>query len=302
MQTLQLLISGIAQGMIYALVAFGYNVTFATSRTINFSLGNFLMLGGVVGFILYMTRGVPFAAALAAVVLVGIVGGALVLKVAVEPSLEQRSSYGWILATLALAIVVRNAVEVFWSTDDFRFRSPVGDEPLRLFTEAGPDGARVGGVGIYPQEVLIILVSLAIVVAVETFKRRTLFGRAVMAVSEDKDTASLMGIDQRFVVLVSFMLSTTIACIGGVLVAPVTLVSATMGTVLGIKAYAVSIVGGLESGLGVVVGGLLFGLSEALTARYLSTGYKEVPGFVLLILVLLFRPSGLFGKTYVRKY
>jgi branched-chain amino acid transport system permease protein len=301
MQTLQLLLSGIAQGMIYALVAFGYNITFSTSRTINFSLGNFLMLGGVVAFALFMTRELPFALALGAVILVGAVGGAILLKVAVEPSMKRRSAYGWILATLAVSIVLRNAVEVFWSTDDFRFNSPLGDDPLRLFGEKDAEGVVQGGVGVYPQELLVIGVSLAIVAAVELFKRKTMFGRAVLAVSEDKDAASLMGIDQRFVILFSFMLSTAIACVAGVLVAPLTLVSATMGTVLGVKAYAVSIVGGLESGFGVVVGGLLFGLSEALTARYLSTGYKDVPGFVLLILVLLFRPSGLFGRTYVRK-
>src|SRR6516162_3101542 len=120
MQTLQLLISGIAQGMIYALVAFGYNITFSTSKTLNFSLGNFLMLGGVVGFVLYMTRGYPFAAALAAVIVVGAIGGAILLKVGIEPSLRQRNAYGWILATLAVGIILRNGAEVFWSTDDFK--------------------------------------------------------------------------------------------------------------------------------------------------------------------------------------
>ncbi len=301
MQTLQLLISGVAQGMIYALVAFGYNITFATSKTLNFSLGNFLMLGGVVGFILYMTRGLPFFAALSAVVLVGVVGGAVLLKVAVEPSLKQGSAYGWILATLAVGIVLRNAVEVFWSTDDFKFRSPLGDSPWRFFGERQADGSLSGGLGVYPQEGLIILVSLAIVAGVEFFKRRTVFGKAVMAVSEDKDTASLMGINQKFVILFSFMLSTAIACVGGVLVAPITLVSATMGTVLGVKAYSASIIGGLESGFGAVVGGLFLGISESLTARFVSTGYKDVPGFVLLVLLLLVKPSGLFGRAAIRK-
>ena len=301
MQTLQLLISGIAQGMIYALVAFGYNITFSTSKTLNFSLGNFLMLGGVVGFVLYMTRGYPFAAALLAVIAVGALGGALLLKVAVEPSLRQRNAYGWILATLAVGIILRNGAEVFWSTDDFKFRSPLGDNPLRLFGHPEADGTVSGGLGVYPQELLIIAVSLGIVVLVETFKKVTVFGKAVQAVSEDKDTASLMGIDQRFVILFSFMLSTAIACVAGVLVAPITLVSATMGTVLGVKAYSASIIGGLESGYGAVVGGLFLGISESLTARFVSTGYKDVPGFVVLILLLLFKPSGLFGKTAIRK-
>jgi len=293
MQTLQLLWAGIAQGMIYALVAFGYNITFATSRILNFSLGNVLMMGGVVGFILYMTRGVPFAAALGGVIAVGAVGGVLVQKLAVEPSLRKKSQHAWILATLAIGIVLRNGAEVFWSTDDFKMRSPLGDVPLRI------GGA--GGIGVYPQEILIILVSLAIVLAVETLKARTLLGKAVQAVSEDKETASLMGIDQTRIILLSFSLSAAIAAVGGLLVAPITLVSATMGTVLGVKAYSASIIGGLESGYGTIAGGLIIGLSESLTARFVSTGYKDIPGFLFLIVLLLVKPAGLFGKQAVRK-
>lgn len=289
--TLQLLWAGLAQGMIYALVAFGYNITFATSKILNFALGNILMLGGVIGLLAYMTAGAPFAAALVAVVGTGFVGGVLVQKLAVEPSLATRSQHAWILATLAVAIILRNGVEVFWSTDDFKLRSPLGDSPLRVG----------GGIGIYPQELLIIAVSLGIVLAVEALKSRTLFGKAILAVAEDKETASLMGIDQRAVILFSFALSGAIAAVGGLLVGPITLVSATMGTVLGVKAYSASIIGGLESGYGAIVGGLVIGLSESLTARFISTGYKDVPGFLILILLLLFRPSGLFGKTAIRK-
>ncbi|BDG09155.1 branched-chain amino acid ABC transporter permease [Anaeromyxobacter paludicola] len=301
MQTLQLLWSGVAQGMIYALVAFGYNITFSTSRTLNFSLGNILMVGGVVGYVLYMTQGHPFLYPVAGVIAVGAVTGLVLHKVAVEPSLRTRSQHAWILATLAFGIILKNAAEVFWSTDDFKMRSPLGDAPLRLLGHRAADGSVQGGLGIYPQEILIIAVSLAIVAGVEFLKRRTLLGKAVVAVSEDKETASLMGVDQKKVILGSFALSAAIAAVGGLLVAPITLVSATMGTVLGVKAYSASIIGGLESGLGAVVGGLVIGLSEALTARFVSTGYKDIPGFAFLILLLLFKPSGLFGKAAIRK-
>jgi branched-chain amino acid transport system permease protein len=290
MQVIQLLLSGIAQGMIFSLVAFGYNITFSTSKTLNFALGNVLMAGGVVGFIIYMTNDLPFVAAILGVMLLGAFLGLVVKNVAVDPSLKTNSQYGWILGTLAVGIVLKNVVEVFWSTDDFKFRSPLGEDVLRF-----------GEIAIYPQELLIIAVSLIIVAAVETFKHKTIFGRAIVAVSEDKETASLMGINQRFVVIFSFMLSAGIACIAGVLVAPITLVSATMGTVLGVKAYAVSIIGGLESGYGVILGGLIIGITEALTARYVSTGYKEIPGFIILILILLFKPSGIFGKKIIKK-
>ncbi len=289
-ELLQLLISGMAQGMVYALVAFGYNITFATSRMFNFSNGNFLMLGGVVGFMFYMTHHIPFLAMLGGVILVGALVGYIMYQTSIAPSLKSRSNYAWILATLAFGIILRNCVEVFWSTDDFRFDSPLGNAPIRF-----------GTVGILPQEILIIVVSLLIVVAVEAFKRYTVFGKAIVAVSEDRNTASLMGINQNFVILFSFLLSSVIACIAGVLVAPITLVGATMGTVLGVKAYAVSIIGGLDSGFGVLVGGLIIGLSEAFTARYISTGYKDAPGFIILILVLLFLPSGIFGKKIYKK-
>jgi branched-chain amino acid transport system permease protein len=156
-------------------------------------------------------------------------------------------------------------------------------------------------VGVFPQELLIIAATVLIVIGVEAFKRRTIFGKAVQAVSEDRDTASLMGIDQGLVIRISFMLSSAMACFAGLLVGPVTLVSATMGTVLGVKAYAVSIIGGLESSYGVLLGGAVLGLSESLTARFVSTGYRDIPGFLLLILVLLFRPSGLFGKASIQK-
>jgi branched-chain amino acid transport system permease protein len=292
----QLFIAGIAQGMIYALIAFGYSITFSTSRTINFSLGNLLMVGGVVGFVLYMDMrtgqplGRTLLVPLAGVVFVSALLGAAVYKLAVEPSLKRQSEYAWVLATLAFGIIVKNAVEQLWSTDDFRFSSPLGDAPLRI-----------GTAGIYPQEILIIVVSLGIVAAFELFRRKTVLGKAIQAVSEDRQTASLMGINQNAVVLFSFVLSTVIAGIAGILVAPITFVSASMGTVLGVKAYGAAIIGGLESGFGMIAGGLILGLSEALTARFVSTGYKDTPGFVLLILIILFKPSGLFGQRIVKK-
>ncbi len=295
-EILQILISGCVQGVIYALVAFGYNLTFSTSKTINFSLGNVLMLGGVVGFSLYVDRatgqllGYPYVVPVVGVLVAGVIAGWAVHKFAVEPSLKLKSEYTWVLATLAIGIIIKNAVEQIWSTGDYRFPSPLGDEPLRVF-----------GAGIYPQEIMAVIVATFIVFGIEIFKRKTIYGKAIQAVSEDKETASLMGIPQQQVVKVSFMLSACIATIGGLMVAPWTFVSATMGTSLGTKAYVVAIIGGLESGLGLVVGGLILGVSEFVTARYISSGYKELPGFIILILVILIKPSGLFGKKTIKK-
>ncbi|MBS1972436.1 MAG: branched-chain amino acid ABC transporter permease [Bdellovibrionales bacterium] len=295
-EILQILVTGSVFGIIYALIAFGYNLTFSTSKTINFSLGNIIMLGGVVGFSCYVDIrsgaliGTPYIVPIIAVLVAGVIAGAAVHSFAVEPSLKLKSEYTWVLATLAFGIIIRNGAEQLWSTGDYRFPSPLGDDPLRF-----------AGVGIYPQEILTVVVATLIVFSIEAFKKYTIYGKAIQAVSEDKETAMLMGIPQRQVVRISFMMSGCIATMAGLLIAPLTFVSASMGTGIGIKAYAVSIIGGLESGKGLVVGGLILGISEFLTARYISSGYKELPGFILLILVILVKPSGLFGRKVIKK-
>ncbi len=287
---LQLILSGVAVGMIYALLAFGYNITFSTSRTINFAQGEFLMLGALTGLTAAVTWKLGYAGALFAAAIVGCVLGVVLEKAAIAPALKTRSAVSWILATVALGIIARNAAERIWGTDDARFPAPLGDDPLTFL-----------GVRVLPQELLVIGAAALIMSGVELFLRKSIWGKAVTAVAADKDAAALMGINVPLVITFSFVLSSAIAAVSGVLVAPLTLAGATMGTLLGTKAYAVAIVGGLQSGLGVLVGGLLLGLSEQFTARYVSTGYKDTPGFVLLILILLVKPSGLFGRKTIKK-
>jgi len=287
---LQLILSGVAVGMVYALLAFGYNITFSTSRTINFAQGEFLMLGALTGLTAATTWKLGYAGALAASCAIGGLLGIVLEQTAIRPALKTRSAVSWILATVALGIIARNVAERVWGTDDTRFPSPLGDTPLTF-----------AGVRALPQELLVIGAAALIMALVELFRRRSIWGKAATAVAADKDAAALMGINVPLVITLSFVLSSAIAGVSGVLVAPLTLASATMGTLLGTKAYAVAIVGGLQSGLGVLVGGLLLGLSEQFTARYVSTGYKDTPGFVLLILILLIKPSGLFGKKTIKK-
>jgi len=286
----QLILSGVALGMIYALLAFGYNITYSTSRTINFAQGEFLMLGALTGLTCDVRLRLGYLGALAGAALVGAALGVLLERVAIRPALRTGSTVAWVLATVALAIVARNAAERIWGTDDTLFPAPLGSDPLQI-----------GGVRVLPQELLVIAAAAVIMLLVEAFRRWSLWGRAVTAVAADKDAAALVGINVPVVIVASFVLSSAIAAVSGVLVAPLTLAGPTMGILLGTKAYAVAIVGGLQSGVGVVVGGLLIGLCEQLTARYISTGYKDTPGFVLLILILLIKPSGLFGRRSIEK-
>ena len=287
---LQLVYSGIALGMIYAVIAFGYQLTFATSDTLNFGQGEALMLGALVGLSLVDTGGMNYWLAIPLVGVFGLFQGALVERVGVRPAIKLKSEFGWIMSTIALGIIFKNVAENIWGRDDLRFPSPLDESPIKLF-----------GVNVLPMELLVIGGALLMMVLIEFFNRKTIFGKAVVATFNDREAARLMGINTSIVITFSYALSSMTAAFAGILVAPLTLTGATMGSVLGLKAFAVAIIGGLTSGLGIVVGGILLGVAETTTGFYISTGYKDVPGLVLLLLVLAVRPAGLFGKSAIKK-
>ena len=291
---LQLVFSGIALGMIYAVIAFGYQLTFATSGTLNFGQGEALMLGAMVGLSMAgNVLGGPYLnywLMIPIVMVFGLLQGALVEFVGVRPAIRIKSEFGWIMSTIALAIIFKNVAENIWGKDDLKFPSPVSEAPLTFF-----------GANVLPMEIIIVVGALAMMFAVEVFNRKSIYGKAVVATANDRDAAGLMGINTRLVITFSYALSSMTAAFAGVLIAPVTLTGATMGAVLGLKAFAVAIIGGLNSGVGVIVGGLILGIAETATGYYISTGYKDVPGLVLLLLVLAVKPAGLFGKTAIKK-
>jgi len=291
---LQLVVSGIALGMIYAVIAFGYQLTFATSGTLNFGQGEALMLGALVGLSLVGgIHGGPYMSYWLMIPLVvgfGALQGMLVEWIGVRPAIRIKSEFGWIMSTIALAIIFKNVAENIWGKDVLPFPSPLSSEPFTVL-----------GANVQPMQVAVILGALAIMLAVEVFNRTSIYGKAVVATSNDRDAAGLMGINTRLVITFSYALSSATAAFAGALVAPLTLTSATMGASLGLKAFAVAIIGGLTSGMGAIVGGIILGVAETATGFYLSTGYKEVPGLVLLLLVLAVKPSGLFGKAAIKK-
>jgi branched-chain amino acid transport system permease protein len=293
----QLVVSGITVGMIYGVIAFGYQLTFATSKTLNFGQGEALMLGALVGlttvnFLIGHALGNFWAylIMLPVVLAFGLLQGAVVEFLGVRQAIKTKSEAGWIMATIALGIIFKNLAENIWGRDALRFPSPL------------PEGAlSIGAVRIQPMEIAIVIGAIALMIAIEIFNRRSIYGKAVVATANDRDAAGLMGINTKLVITFSYGLSSMAAAFAGVLVAPVTLTGATMGAVLGLKAFAVAIIGGLTSGLGVVVGGLILGITENLTGYYISTGYKDVPGLLLLLLVLSLKPSGLFGTATIKK-
>ena len=286
---LQLVYSGIALGMIYAVIAFGYQLTFATSGTLNFGQGEALMLGAMVGLTL-VNLGVNYWLMIPLVCIFGFLQGAFVERIGVRPAIKIKSEFGWIMSTIALGIIFKNVAENVWGRDDLRFPSPLPESPLHVL-----------GANVLPMELLVVGGAIVMMLAVEFFNRKSIYGKAVVATSNDRDAAGLMGINTGLVITFSYALSSLTAAFAGVLIAPLTLTGATMGAVLGLKAFAVAIIGGLNSGMGVLVGGVILGVAETTTGFYLSTGYKDVPGLVLLLLVLAVKPAGLFGKSAIKK-
>ncbi len=287
---LQLIYSGISLGMIYAVIAFGYQLTFATSGTLNFGQGESLMLGAMVGLTLVDTLGLNYWLMIPIVLVFGALQGGLVELIGVRPAIKIKSEFGWIMSTIALGIIFKNVAENLWGRDDMKFPSPIDDDPIKFL-----------GANVLPMEIVVVGGALAMMMLVELFNRKSIYGKAVVATANDRDAAGLMGINTGLVITFSYALSSLTAAFAGVLIAPLTLTGATMGAALGLKAFAVAIIGGLSSGMGIIVGGLILGIAETTTGFYLSTGYKDVPGLILLLLVLAIKPSGLFGKTAIKK-
>jgi len=283
----QLVVSGLALGSMYALVALGYHVTYATSRTVNFSQGQSVMAGAVVAYALHVGAGWPlFPAVLVTLVALGGLG-VLVERIAVRP-FRRSASIAWLLATIALGIIAENVAMLAFGKDARAFPSSLTRVPWTVL-----------GAGVYPHELLVPLVGLALMVLVELAFRQTLRGKALRAVAWSHDAAALMGIDVSRTIAAAYALSSVLAGVAGILLAPLLNVSATMGTTIGLKGFAVAIIGGIESARGILAAGLLYGVFEAVVAGYLGTGVREILGFALVVVVLLLRPWGLFGVPAV---
>lgn len=285
----QLIISGIAIGSMYGLVALGFQITFAVSRTMNFSQGASVMVGAVLCYVLNITWGwwAPFAVVVTLVACAGF--GLLVERFAVRPFC-QNGSNSWLLTTIAVGIIVENVVMLTFGREVRGYPSPLAERPVMVL-----------GFGVFPIEFVIPVAGVAIALLLRLLFTKTLFGRALQAVSESHDTARLMGIPVERMIALSFAISTVLAGIAGMLIAPVANVSATMGTLLGLKSFATAIIGGLNSPWGVMVAGILYGVVESVAAGTLGGSYREIIGFAGVILMLAIRPSGLFGRMEVKK-
>ena len=286
---IQYVLSGLAIGGIYALVALGFHIMWTAARAVNFAHGDTLMLGAVLT-IMGMDVGLPLSVAAVLSVAASCLFGVLLERFAVRPFAKSAASIGWMLTTIAVGIMLEALVSMRFGGFSRALPSPGVAHPVSIF-----------GAGVYPQELLIPVVALLVMWAFGWARRRTLIGRAMQAVSFDRNAASLMGINVNAISAFSFGLAAALGGAAGILVAPVTQASATMGLLLGLKGFAVAIIGGITSAPGVVIAGLAFGILEKFVEGYISTAAREIIGFSVTILVLVIFPQGLFGKREVFK-
>jgi branched-chain amino acid transport system permease protein len=300
----QALLSGLAVGSAYALVALGFSVTFTTTKTLNFSHGEFVSAGAFIGMsVLFLAIGKPLsstsfggmqpgaAAQLAALlVALAIMGGIgwLLFVLGVKP-FAKRPGMAWVMSTLGFGVILQSIGLAIWGPKPVVVPSPIGDDVIRLM-----------GVGVRPQELLMLATSVVIMLFFDYVMRRTMVGKAMRAVAQNASVASLMGINVSKMMIGAFVISSALAGLSGFMLAPIAQASLFMGLAVGLKGFSAAMIGGLNNPRGCVIGGFMLGVLESYVNLW-SAQWREVAIFVLVILVLALKPNGLFGKNLVEK-
>lgn len=284
-QLLQVLANGLVIGGTYALMAVGLTLIFGFMDLVNFAHGELYMLGGFSAYTFMVILGIPFVLGFPlAIIAVAAVGYALD-RVVLKP-LRGEGVMAGILTTIGLAIILQNAALLIWNPIPKRLPVPISAAVLQL-----------GPVRLAPVQVLAATMALAIIMLAGWFMRRTRMGMAVRATFQDPDAAGLMGISVDRIYAGTFAGGAALAASGGALLGMVFLITPTMGEVAVLKAFTVVILGGLGNFFGAALAGLLVGTIESFAATYVSSGYKDAIAFVLLIVVLVFRPQGMLGRA-----
>src|SRR5690349_8007634 len=283
------LISGLGLGSMYGLLALGFYVTFAVSSTVNFAQGSSMMLGAVFAYTFNVRYGWPFVPAAAMALILCAVYGLLVERLAVRP-FARRGSNAWLMATVALGIIADNCVLFTFGKEPRGFVLPWANESIQVL-----------GLNVSVLQAAIPVAGLALAAALHVFSRHTRSGKAMLAVVQNADAARLMGINVGRTVTAAYAASTLFAGAAGIMIAPLFNVHSDMGTLFGLKAFAVAILGGITSAWGVMLAGLLFGLVESLITAFLGSSYTQILTFTLVIVALAVVPNGLFGRAELKK-
>jgi branched-chain amino acid transport system permease protein len=286
---LQVLFSGLAIGAVYSLVALGFVLIIRATNVVNFAQGDFAMIGAFAMMTMLTSLHAPYWLALLLTLVVMAVFGVL-FNYGVYYPLRNRSFLPVIISTLGASIFLQNSVQAVF-----------GPQPKPLEKVFDTAGIQLGGVFLDTQY-LVIMVVTAIAVAFQYFFfEHTLLGKKLQATSQDKDMARLLGIPVAWMIAITFIYSATLGGLAGVLVGPILFVSIGMGSIIALKAFSATVIGGFGDVKGAIVGGLLLGVVESFAAAYISVPYKDAFAFLLLFIFLLFRPQGIFGEKVSEK-
>ena len=287
--SIQYFLSGLSIGGVYALLALGFSMMWSVSRAANFNHGDIFMIGGM-GTIVFLGLGLPVWVSALLAILIATIAGGLIERFLVRPFNREPNSVGWMLTTVAIGVMIVGASTALLGSAARPLPSPLMDEPLRI-----------GGAGIFPQELLLPSVAVLTTLALYVFQSRTHLGRAIRAVAANRTAAELMGIDSDRVTLYVFAAAGGLGALAGFLVAPVIQASTTIGLAFGLKAFMVAIIAGITNPAGVVIVALVFGVVERFIEGYFSTSARDAVGFSIMILVLLAFPQGIFARKEVAK-
>lgn len=284
--------NGISLGSVYAIIALGYTMVYGIAKMLNFAHGDVIMVGGYVLFSMIYTNGMnPFIALLISMIFCTILG-IVIEKVAYKP-LREASSLAVLITAIGVSILLQNVAQLIFSSQQKMFQKPIKLGVIKLFG---------GKVSLDGSTIVMIVTGIIIVVCLSLFIKKSKTGRAMLAVSEDKDAARLMGINVNTTITITFAIGSALAAVASLLMfnAYPSLVP-TSGSMPGIKAFVAAVFGGIGSIPGAMVGGIVLGIIEVLSGAYISTKLANAIVFTVLIVVLIFKPTGLFGKKIKEK-
>jgi branched-chain amino acid transport system permease protein len=280
---LQQVLNGLTLGGVYSLVALGLTLVYGILHVPNFAHGAFYMAGAFVGFYLISSQGynywVAMAGAAAAVAAIAVLSERLVFH-----PLRNAPYLHHMIASIGILLFLESGAQALWGADFHRMQTP--------YTNI----IEFAGLTLPAQRILIIVAAFVLVGLLQLFLKKTITGATIVAMAQNRDGAALVGIDANRVAMLTFAISGVLAGMAAVLYAPINLVYTSMGSLVITKAFVIIVLGGMGSVPGAIVGGLIIGFAEAFGAFYISTDYKDIIAFVLLVVILSFKPEGLFSK------
>ena len=289
---LSYLINGISLGSVYAIIALGYTMVYGIAKMLNFAHGDVIMVGAYISFCVTQYLGMPAIVSIVAAMFVCTVLGMLIERMAYKP-LREAPKLAVLITAIGVSYLLQNSAQLIWGSNPKSFNSLVNIGSIRLF-----DGALL----ISDEAIVTVLCCIIIMVALTLFTSRTKMGKAMRAVSEDKGAAQLMGVDVNFTISSTCAIGSALAAIAGVLLcSSYPVLQPTTGSMPGIKAFTAAVFGGIGSIPGAMLGGILLGLIEIFGKAYISTELGDAIVFLILIIMLLVKPTGLLGKKVNEK-